>query len=236
MHMPPFAMTAAPQQPVLDPTGLIEPMFVGQHFLDPVNEVFYQARGTTAFDWHLVAPADLVGSFVKVFDQFLGLPQDDPQGDSVRRMTIEALAVRETMQLAGIHVPQAFAWKVGEVAIAQARIRIERPASLSLFVGFATHARPIALPSGVGFRIDDGVLRFGADSNLGNDETVLLRIEIDGVIANGFVNDQHFASMSSREVETNHPVVALFDRSTGPRPIAPGYELALKRMLAWEEN
>ena len=217
---------------ILNPIGRIEPMHVGQHFLDPVNEVLYQARGSSADDWVLVPPEDLVGSFVKVYDHFSGLPQNDPQGDSVPRMTNDANAIKDTMAIAGVHVLQAYAWKAGEVAVAQARIRIERPYALSLFMGFATDARPIAMPSGVGFRIDNGVLRFGADSLLGDDETVLLRVEIDGVIANGFVNDQHFAATSSRDISTDKPVVALFARSHGPRPTAPGYALAMQRILA----
>jgi hypothetical protein len=216
---------------VTNPTGIIEPAWLGALWLDSANNIFYQARGRTAADWHFVPPADFLGSFVKIYNQFYGIPDNDPKDAEAAMRYADAKVIRDTMALCGVEMLGlgGLRWQTADgVDVLQVRLRFSRFADLSIFVGFAPEARAWAMPEGVGFRIEDGVLSFGGKTApLHLRQPYTLRIEIGGV-ADAFLGDQHVGTAYGVVVPTR-PVVALFDRGPGPRPVAPGYERALKR-------
>lgn len=220
---------------ITSPIGAIEPGHIGQMFFDSLSQVFYQARGRSAEDWYFVRPADLPGSFVKIYDLFLGpaRPATTPESDLAERVA-DSEAVRETMAMDGVRVLSAFCWKVARGPhVMMARIKFDRVRALSLFAGFDPAARAHAMPDGVGFTFEDGILSFGDIYRVVTPgETMLLRLELDNAVwASAFVNDRPFAQLHAPAAEPA-PLVALFDRSRGPRPVARGYERALKRNLA----
>ncbi len=222
---------AVAERIITDPTNAIEPASVGGMFFDPINTVFYQARGRTAADWVFVPPADFVGSMVKIYDQFYGLPEDDPRDVEAATRWADAKVVRDTMALSGVDVLGlgGLRWRTAVgVDVLQVRMRFNRFKDLSVFIGFAAEAKAYAMPEGVGFSIEDGRLRFGEETaSLPLGRPLALRIEIGGAV-DAFIDDLHIGTVWG-VVAPMRPVVALFDRGPGPRPVAQGYEHALKR-------
>lgn len=218
---------------ILNPTGRIEPMHIGQMFFDQSTEIFYQARGPTSDDWRLVPPADFVGSFVKIYDFFIGIPQDDPNGFGGYERSHDAQAITETMAMGGLRVLQAFAWKTasGET-VAMTRLKFDRTGGLSVFFGFDEDARPHKMPSGIGFIIEDGAFTFnGLDRRVVTPgETILFRITKAADEITAHVDDIEFARVDAPGVVLERPMIALFDRSVGSRRTAPGYDQAMKRL------
>jgi len=217
---------------ITDPTGVLEPPYLGAHFFDQQPSVFYQARGRTAADWHFVPPTDFVGSFVKIYDFFVGVPADDPKEPEVHRIVADAQKVRETMRLCGLEIVGfgGLRWKAGPLDVFQIRLRFNRLSGLSLFAGFAAETKAWAMPTGVGFTLEDDALTFGESTRrLREGDVLALRIEV-AFTATAYVNDERFGTAFG-VVPPLKPVVALFDRAPGPRPVAPGYEAALKRNM-----
>jgi hypothetical protein len=217
---------------VCNPCGVIEPQHLGQFFFDKAAEVFYQARGRTAADWQFVAPKDFIGSFVKIYDLFLGVPANDPRGPDAATYVHDTELVKETMALDGVEILSANRWMTAAgVDVLQCRLRLHRVDGLSLFIGFAPEARAHAMPSGLGFTIDDGILSFNQGSRPVEPGAVeLMRIEISAKVE-AFVNGEPF-SIAFGAVAATSPILALFVKGPGERKIAPGYERALKRNLA----
>ena len=219
---------------ILNPTGRVEPAHVGQMFWDPLSEVFYQARGPGAHDWRYVPPRDLPGSFVKIYDFFLGLPPHDAQGDKGREWYADNEVVRRTMELDGVRVAQAFAWRTAAGANAMmARIIFGRVWGLSLFFGFDMEVKPHRLPTGLGITVEDGFLQFGdavESRQVHPGDSFVLRIETHLTTATAYIDDRQFARCETGPIRPR-PVVTLFVKDDGPRATAPGYETALKRML-----
>lgn len=205
---------------ITNPSGVIEPAHLGQMFWDADSEVFYQARGRTADDWRLVTPGEMPGSFIKVYDFFLGpmMPAlaaaKDDHGLAER--FVDSEAVRATMQMDGVRVFHAFAWRAANGTDAMmARIKFDRVEGLSLFVGFAVSKSAHQMPHGDGFDIDDGVVSIGNRSRqIEPGQTLMFRVEQRPAL--------------KRAVD---PVVAVFVRGPGDRKVAPGYALALKHNL-----
>ena len=231
---------------ITDPTNAIEPASVGGMFFDPINTVFYQARGRTAADWVFVPPADFVGSLVKIYDQFYGLPEDDPRDAEAATRWADAKVVRDTMALSGVDVLGlgGLRWRAASgTDVFMVRLRFRKVNGFMLFAGFAKEARAYAMPEGVGFEMSNGFLRFGGNAReIGQDEVVVLRIEAKmrkvekRFAVDGYVGDELFGSMTDESLGSlvveslpPHPVVALLDIGPGPRPVAQGYENALKR-------
>lgn len=219
------------------PVGVVPPAYLGAMWWDPVSHVFYQARSMVPGGWRLVAPADMAGSFIKVFRYFIGVPGDDPVGEHARRdFLADHDAVRATMVIDGVNIEgTALRWRTaGGADVMQVRLTFRRPGGLSLFVGFAeSPARPHAMPSGVGFAVEDGVIRFGEhEEPVGARKTRLFRIVLDSGEAAGFLDDGLVLRGPVRFATAPEPVVALFNRrEAGERPTAPGYDKALKRSL-----
>jgi hypothetical protein len=218
---------------ICSPLGIVEPSHLGQMFLDQFTEVCYQARGLTADDWQLVIPADLPGSFVKIYDFFLGPPDLDPQGAEGALKFTDAGIIGKTMTLNGLTVLQAFSWRTargGNAALT--RLKFDRLDKLSIFFGFDSFAIPHTMPSGLGFTIEDGRISFGGvvcrDLRCG--ETVAFRIETFLAEAWGWIDDRPPTKVPTDPIRPR-AVVALMDRKPGPRPVSPGYEHALKRAL-----
>jgi hypothetical protein len=218
----------------LNPVGAIEPMHVGQMFLDHESEAFYQARGKTAADWQIVHPDDMIGSFVKVYDHFFGLPQNDPQGPEGARIVTEANIVKQTMMLDGVHVLQAFAWKThDDTEVMVVRLKFERVKDLLLFVGYARDTRAHAMPQGVGMVIENGAVTFGFGEGVSvrKGETVAFRVSISGCWVEARVREQPIAQSVEDDPAARRPVVALLNLGPGPRPHAPNYGPVLQRKL-----
>jgi hypothetical protein len=223
---------------ILNPCGRVEPAHDAQMWLDPSNEVLYQARGKTALDWHLVPPADLSGSFVKVYDFFLGPAWDGkPQPEGYAQHFRDSETVKATMRLDGLRLEQALSWTTWDgVEVAMVRLKFDRHDGLTTFFGFTADSRAHQIADGTGFRIDDDIARFSDNqaATLGvlqAGETVTLRVEIDrNRRAIGFMNDTAF-DVTQAVPESGRPVVAMFNRRPGTRRVAPGYEAALQRTL-----
>lgn len=221
-----------------NPTNVVEPAHLGQMFYDFGAQVFYQARGRTAADWHLVPPADMVGSFVKLYDFFVGVPADDPRGDDAEEFMADSRLVGQMLSGEGMELFSALRWRAGDGMVAmQARVRFSRTAGLSVFVGFAVAPKPHAMPGGAGFSIEDGVLTFGShQSEVAFYEPLLLRVEVTREDVFAYVADR---SVGGFKIDADasgfwldsRPVVALFNRWPGKRPIVPGYDAVLKRSL-----
>jgi hypothetical protein len=218
---------------VYDPRGIVQPAHLGQMFLDPVTTVFYQARGLTPADWHLVTPPELPGSFVKIFDWFLGTPDTDPERSAAIERFNDSEMVRKTMEMDGVAVLQAFSWRTALGAnVAMTRLRFDRTKDISLFFGFDDGAMPALMPTGFGFLVEDGRLSFGGGGTceVRRGATVRLRIETRMTVATAYLDDAPFAEMPTTVLRAR-AVVALFRRDAGARETAPGYEVALKHNL-----
>jgi len=225
---------------ITNPSGVIEPAHLGQMFWDADSEVFYQARGRTADDWRLVTPGEMPGSFIKVYDFFLGpmMPAlaaaKDDHGLAER--FVDSEAVRATMQMDGVRVFHAFAWRAANGTDAMmARIKFDRVEGLSLFVGFAVSKSAHQMPHGDGFDIDDGVVSIGNRSRqIEPGQTLMFRVEqrpaLKCVMTTMFINGENFATVGVLGGAVD-PVVAVFVRGPGDRKVAPGYALALKHNL-----
>jgi hypothetical protein len=215
-----------------DPTNVVVPAYLGAMWFDAASNVFYQARGLTAADWRFVPPADMVGSFVKIYDQFYGIPEDDPKHADAATRYGDAKLVRDTMALSGVEVLGlgGLRWRaVSGIDVFQVRLHFHKVDGFMLFAGFAKEARAYAMPSGVGFEMSNGFLRFNGNSKeIAPGEIVILRIEGAVHSAKAFVNDEPLGKVTVTGVPPI-PVVAIFDVGPGPRPVAPGYEHALKR-------
>lgn len=231
---------------ISDPTNVVEPAFLGVMFLDPVNSVFYQARGRTSADWVFVPPADFNGSLVKIYDHFYGLPEDDPKDGDAWGRARDAKLVRDTMALSGVDVLGlgGLRWRTANgTDVFMVRLRFRKVDGFMLFAGFAKEARAYAMPEGVGFEMSNGFLRFGGNvRKVAPGEMVVLRIEAIRWMSpdvewssaiTAFVGDEVLGTVSIDEQTlctlSLIPVVALFDVGPGSRPVAPGYEHALKR-------
>lgn len=223
---------------ITDPTNAIEPASIGGMFFDPISNIFYQARGRTAADWVFVPPADFVGSLVKIYDQFYGVPDDDGKNADAGTRSGDAKLVRDTMALSGVDVLGlgGLRWRAASgTDVFMVRLRFRKVDGFMLFAGFAKEARAYAMPEGVGFEMSNGFLRFGGNAReIARDETAILRMEVrtcnDGeqVLVYGYVGDEELGKIYIKGIPST-PVVALFDVGPGPRPVAPGYEHALKR-------
>jgi|SRR5579862_4616574 len=226
-----------PDEIILNPTGRVEPAHVAQMFWDPISEVFYQARGPGANDWRYVPPRDLPGSFVKIYDFFLGLPPNDMQGNEGREWYADNEIVRRTMELDGLRVAQAFAWRTAAGANAMmARVIFGRTHGLSVFFGFDAAVKPPQLPTGLGMRIEDGLLTFPEGTfdvrQVHPGDSLVLRFETQLTVATAYIDDKEFGRCDTGGPVMARPVVTLFVKDDcGPRPVAPGYESALKRKL-----
>lgn len=218
---------------VCNPCGVIEPQHLGQFFYDATAEVFYQARGRTKDDWHFVAPKDFVGSFIKIYDFFVGIPADDPRGPEAARYIQDTELAKQTIALDGVEILSANKWYTAQEGklVAMTRLRFHKIAGISLFFGFARDVKAISMPNGVGFMVEDGAVEFaGYTHKLKAADQVLLRLEAKDKMFDAFVNDEKYAEGQSWN-ECSQAVIALFVRSPGSRIIAPGYERALKRNL-----
>jgi len=228
---------------ITDPTNAIEPASVGGMFFDPINTVFYQARGRTSADWVFVPPADFVGSMVKIYDQFYGLPEDDPKDAEAANRWSDAKVIRDTMAMSGVEVLGlgGLRWRAASgTDVFMVRLRFRKVDGFMLFAGFAKEARAYAMPEGVGFEFSNGFLRFGGNAReIAPGEIVVLRIEAAARWApeggsyfvhfvSAFIDDELLGSAPAESVPPI-PVVALLDIGPGPRPVAQGYEHALKR-------
>jgi hypothetical protein len=217
-----------------DPTGVLEPPWLGAIFYDPDANVFYQARGPKPADWRFVPPEDLVGSFWKVYDFFVGAPKDDPRDPGAGTRHGDAQAVRDAMAMAGIEVPDfgGFYWEtVAGVEVYMVKLKFVRTEGLLMFAGFASgKVRPSRLPDGgLGFVLRYGVLTFGDyHRDIVPGETLGLRIEVDDERVEAFIDDKLIAV--SYGVATKHPVVALFDLSDRPKPAPAGYDATVNRL------
>lgn len=143
---------------VINPNGAIEPPYVGHMYFDKQNDLFYRADGPTAYDWGLVTPPEMLGAMVQSFVDFchpahnamskaellaaLKLSEPDPDRPD---------HVRDARQIAelGLRVHDQRCWTAGDTRVAMARIRLEAPPPVALFVGFAEEpvmpSRPIAV-------------------------------------------------------------------------------------------
>jgi len=217
---------------IADPTNVVAPAYLGAMWFDAASNVFYQARGLTAADWRFVPPADMVGSFVKIYDQFYGIPEDDPKNADAATRYGDAKLVRDTMALSGVEVLGlgGLRWRAANgTDVFMVRLRFRKVNGFMLFAGFAKEARAYAMPEGVGFEMSNGFLRFASNSReVYPGEIVVLRIEAEHWAAKAFVNDDPLGEISIESLPPT-PVVALLDIGPGPRPVAPGYEHALKR-------
>jgi hypothetical protein len=223
---------------IYDPTDVLEPPYLGAMFLDPENTVFYQARGLTPDSWRFVPPEDLVGSFWKVYDFFVGVPPDDPQDPMAHSRHKDAGLVRETMELNGIAVLDfgGERWRtVDGTDVYLVKLQMRRFDDTIMFAGFASaKPRPAQVSYGTGFFLWRGVLAFGDRSySVKRDEFVGLRIEIKDGSAKGFLNDELFGEMPGGA--TKYPVVAIFHHGAGPRPVVPDYAGAVNRAQNAEE-
>lgn len=220
--------------PLHDPTDILEPPWLGAMFYDADSNVFYQARGPLPADWRFVPPDDLVGSFWKVYDFFVGAPRDDPRDPGAAARHSDSGAVRDTMALTGIEVPDfgGAHWRTAAgVEVYMVKLKFVRTDLLIMFAGFASgKVRPSRLPDGgLGFRLEDGVLTFADQKRTVHPGEMLgLRIEVDDGAAVAFVDDKPFARSIGKA--TAFPVVALFDRSDRPKPTSPGYDTAVNRI------
>ena len=219
---------------VTNPIGVIEPAHVGQMFFDMVSEVMYQARGKTAHDWCMVAPPDLPGSFVKIYDMFIGpaFLKNVKFPDDYLDLIKDSEAVRDTMAMDGVRVLQAFFWVTAQGArVMQTRIKFDKTVGLSMFVGFCREAKAHVMPHGAGLSLEHGQLSFNGKSvPVADGGTLLLRIEMHNRNCGVFMNDELLGTEPT-EIYTS-PVIALFNKNRGSRKVAPGYEHALKRTLA----
>lgn len=224
-------MTTINIAPVCCPIGRVAPLYLGAMYFDHVTHVFYQARGFTAHDWRLVTPEEMVGSFVKVWRYFKGLPRDDPKGQAAREQALDEEAVRKTMAMAHVDVHRGERWTTAAgVDVMQARLTISRTAGQVLFVGFApAPARPYSMSGGAGFGIWESGARFGPSEIVLPKGPIALRVEVEDGRAVGFVNDERIVAPILEAPSPREPVVSLFEFGDGPRPFEPGYELALKR-------
>jgi hypothetical protein len=221
---------------ILNPTNLVIPQYLGQMFLDPRGEVLYQARGTSPADWRLVTPGTLVGSFVKIYDFFLGPPEFDPQGVKAIERVSDANVIKDTLKMDGVEIhKEAFAWKTATgMQVAMVRLTFHKIFGYSFFFGFAHGAKAYAMPSGLGFTLEDGWLKFGEDHRwvYEGERLVLMvgAVKVDGGYTGcGSVNGKDWGLVPALAVGS--PVLALFVRRGVDRKVAPGYELALKRTL-----
>ena len=216
-----------PHQTIYDPRGLIKPGWLGQMFFDNATHDFYQARSLGENDWRLIPPADFVGSFVKIYDFFIGIPADDT---TERQRVIDSEAVKETMAMDGVRLLQAFCWRANETTAAMVRFKFDHVRDLSIFFGYASDPRPHTMPVGIGFRIEDGVLEWGGENrDLIPGDIIALRIETTLTASCAYLNDARF--LSTTAVLDGHPIVAVFNRGPGDRPTAPGYDRAMKRLM-----
>lgn len=238
--------TLRPQQQwkgVINPLGAIEPPHVGTFFFDKQNGVFYRADGPTAFDWHLITPAEFHAGFVQSFVDFCAPAHNAMSKDEL----LDALKLSEpaearapyeldARQIAemGLRVNDQRCWQAGDVRILMARIKLEAPPPVALFVGFRlavvdpTKPPFVAAmdqlsnydPSAVGIGYDDhaGDVVFGLSGGAVMDqrflkvrnEHVAVRVEIDGAQRFGvFVDDSLLA-----EGRSIAPAEALVPRVT----------------------
>ena len=225
---------------IYNPHNLLIPEHMGQMFFDPRSESFYQARGVTPADWRLVTPATLVGSFVKIYDFFLGTPNLDPQGQEGADRVRDSEAVKATLKLDGVDLHQAHAWETAtKVQVAMVRLTFNEIFGYSFFFGFAHDARAYAMPKGLGFTLEDGCLQFGGEKRrVYEGERLLLTVAADkldrGYTGYSIVDDKDWTHTFS--LGAGSPVLALFVRRGVDRKVAPGYELALKRTLRGNES
>lgn len=189
---PRISLAARPkvEPDIICPIGNIAPQHLGQFFFDQLNGVFYRARGLTEMDWHLVTPAELTGSFIKSFVDFLE-PRHHAEKLTEEQIAAERKAADDRSKRpektpwivdevkageGGFRVSDARVWSTPAGAkVMQARIRVEIATTASLFAGFCfgpvSPVLPIAHglaagevrindPLAVGFVFDDG---FDAD-------------------------------------------------------------------------
>jgi hypothetical protein len=221
---------------IFNPHNLVIPDYLGQMWFDPRSEAFYQARGLTPAHWRLVTPTTLVGSFVKIYDFFLSTPNLDPQGQEGVERVRDAMAVKETMKMDGVELhKEAFGWTTAAgVQVAMVRLTFHKLFGYSFFFGFAHDARAHAMPSGLGFTLEDGWLKFGEEKRrVFEGQRVLLMVtatKLDrGYDGLSVVDGEDWAHTFN--MGAGSPVLALFVRRGVDRKVAPGYELALKRTL-----
>lgn len=138
----------------VNPLGIIEPPHTGAFFFDKQNGVFYRADGPTAFDWGLVTPREMIGGacMVRSFVDFLSpahhamtakerIDVDAHIGDPHRPPHI---LDGGKMAEVGVRIDDARCWRARDLRVMQARIRVEVPKRIALFVGFCS---PIANPT-----------------------------------------------------------------------------------------
>lgn len=217
-----------------NPNGRMVPLHIGQMYYDHINEIFYQARGVTQFNWHFVPPSDMVGSFVKIYNFFVGAAAHDPRGAEIAQKVLDAESVKETMCLSGAEIMHALFWETASGAdVLQTRIRFHRNKDIVLFIGFSRSAKAHTMPISDGVTILNGVARCGDKERALASDTVLFRLErLDGTVT-AFMDDEPLGTLANI---SGNPVIALFNLDQGRRPISDGYGAALQRNLNEEDD
>lgn len=228
---------------ISNPKGRLEPAWLGQMFFDPGAHAFYQARGLTADDWQLIHPDDMVGSFVKIYDHFIGIPQNDDQTPLGIQRHKDAIVVRETMKIAGLEIMDfgGLCWDAEDKVIYLVKLRFIEVAGRHVFLGFVDEAPAWKMPYGLGLYLREGVIWFCNSARVGkpigyyrDGDVATFRLEISNV-AEMFQID---ISLSGKDIANPvverlpvKPVLALFDCKRGPRPVSGGYDYALQRNM-----
>ena len=214
-----------------NPTGVLIPEYVGQMFFDHVSHIFYQARGQTENDWHFVAPDEMVGSFVKLYDYYLGTPDTDPRGEAAEEWTKDSEISAGMMRMEGLLPMRLMRWRTfGNIDVMMARVRFDKVDGMSHFIGFCERPVTYRMPSGAGFNIISGLIWFG-DVIVGRapiENPVMFRVEIGGHTAAGFINNAPVGTIEVPRV-TFTPVIALFNHNGGRREVFPGYDGLLQK-------